>query len=295
MTTQHRAIYGIVSANTGAIYVGHTAFLMKRARQHYNDLWRGDGINPRLQAAFDHSAVGSLRFVVLEEPAPGHTLLACEARWVAVLALLASGGIYNFHRPIRGAYPAPHYKQPARRITPPWFVVLPDADHRFAYWHMQPRRDTPIEDRFWPNITVTEQGCWIFHAEQQGAHYRSTTTGNRRDGTRRRVMLHRWAYERYRGAIPRGKVIDHAVCDNPPCCNPWHLEIATPVENVMRSMAQPAINARKTRCHQGHALEGDNLYVNPVGARQCRICRRRRGRRSAANRRARDRGGANAA
>lgn len=30
------------------------------------------------------------------------------------------------------------------------------------------------------------------------------------------------------------------------------------------------------RCHRGHLMEGDNLYVAPSGKRICRICGRRR-------------------
>lgn len=32
--------------------------------------------------------------------------------------------------------------------------------------------------------------------------------------------------------------------------------------------------AEKTHCPKGHAYSGPNLYVNPKGARVCRICRR---------------------
>jgi len=32
----------------------------------------------------------------------------------------------------------------------------------------------------------------------------------------------------------------------------------------------------KTHCKHGHALEGENLYVEPSGHRQCRECKRKR-------------------
>lgn len=33
---------------------------------------------------------------------------------------------------------------------------------------------------------------------------------------------------------------------------------------------------RKVECHMGHVMAGENLYVSPRGARECRTCKRRR-------------------
>jgi hypothetical protein len=55
--------------------------------------------------------------------------------------------------------------------------------------------------------------------------------------------------------------------------NPAHLEPVTNAENVLRGVSPTALNARKTHCIRGHALEGDNVmrYGRMTG-RHCRAC-----------------------
>jgi hypothetical protein len=42
--------------------------------------------------------------------------------------------------------------------------------------------------------------------------------------------------------------------------------------NILRGFSRAAINARKTKCKNGHPFEGGNLYVTWNGKRQCRAC-----------------------
>lgn len=55
---------------------------------------------------------------------------------------------------------------------------------------------------------------------------------NKRGGS---SLAHRRVYERERGPVPPGLVLDH-LCSNPPCVNPDHLEPVTQGENVRRSV-----------------------------------------------------------
>lgn len=87
------------------------------------------------------------------------------------------------------------------------------------------------------------------------------------------VRAHRWIYETLIEPVPAGLVLDH-LCRNTYCVNPTHLEPVTQQVNTLRGRGLAAKQARQTLCIHGHPLTGDNLYVKPNGARQCKACRR---------------------
>jgi hypothetical protein len=104
------------------------------------------------------------------------------------------------------------------------------------------------------------------------------------DGSEHKMVAHKLAYLMLIGNYEEqievdGKVcrveLDHT-CKNPRCCNPWHLEPVTYLENWSRGNSLSAKRSRQTHCKNGHPLEGDNLIVwtsrNGRPSRVCRTC-----------------------
>ena len=110
--------------------------------------------------------------------------------------------------------------------------------------------------------------CWVWR--------RSTSNGyGRFDLNGRRVRAHIIAFQLWRGAIPRGLVLDH-LCRNRACSNPAHLEPVTNRENILRGENHVAIRARVTHCPNGHPYDAANTYRDVRNRRYCRTCRRER-------------------
>ena len=110
-------------------------------------------------------------------------------------------------------------------------------------------------------------GCWLWTGTLNGRGYGLIKF----DG--RNIYAHRYVFERLVGPIPPGLELDH-LCKVHCCVNPTHLEPTTHRENCLRGVSFSAINARKTTCHNGHPLSGDNLVQSALrrGGRTCRIC-----------------------
>lgn len=84
--------------------------------------------------------------------------------------------------------------------------------------------------RFWQRVDVKALNeCWPWLGGRTPNGYGST----RMYGASRRFSLgaHRAAWIYANGPIPDGQLICHS-CDNPPCCNPGHLFLGTPKDNL---------------------------------------------------------------
>ena len=89
----------------------------------------------------------------------------------------------------------------------------------------------------------------------------------------KQVSAHRWAFEFLRGEIPAGLVCDH-LCRNKACVNPWHLDPVTDRVNLERGGGLGKANLVKTECLHGHPYSPQNTYVDRMGHRHCRICKK---------------------
>jgi len=117
--------------------------------------------------------------------------------------------------------------------------------------------------------------CWEWNGAKNEYGYGFFSLPNNLNGKHGKLIrAHRFAYELFKGEIPKGLQLDH-LCRNRLCVNPDHLETVTSKQNTLRGNNPAALNARKTHCPKGHELKGDNLKAYELrthGYRACRIC-----------------------
>jgi hypothetical protein len=124
---------------------------------------------------------------------------------------------------------------------------------------------TAVRERF--DALIDKSGptsCWLWTGYVNPGGYGMVS------GLNRTTYAHRLAYERWRGPLVSGMVVDH-VCRIRHCTNPAHLEAVTNRENILRGVGATAVNARKTHCKRGHEFTPENTHVYQ-GMRRCRAC-----------------------
>lgn len=107
-------------------------------------------------------------------------------------------------------------------------------------------------------------GCWEWSGGRSWLGYGVVCY----QGKKRPV--HVFVYEHFVGPVPEGLELDH-LCRNRACGNFEHVEPVTHLENVRRGAGPP--QRHWTHCSRGHEFSSDNIYVDPLGRRNCRTCR----------------------
>ncbi len=135
-----------------------------------------------------------------------------------------------------------------------------------------------LPERFLKKVHIKETGCWEWQGSLTRKGYGQFHVGSRRDGSRRMVRAHIFAYETEIGIIPEGLQLDH-LCRNHACVNPAHLEPVTGSVNCRRGLTGANMKLRegaKTHCPKGHPYDSRNTLVRKDGSRECRACARER-------------------
>lgn len=102
---------------------------------------------------------------------------------------------------------------------------------RFGRPHPTSKALIPLEDRFWAKVDkdgavhpLLGTKCWLWNGATHPAGYGLLGRGRNKEGLIRATHA---SWKLYTGQdVPKGMLIMHR-CDNPPCCNPDHLELGT--------------------------------------------------------------------
>lgn len=145
-----------------------------------------------------------------------------------------------------------------------------------------PMKTKSTAQRFWEKVEIRgADECWPWKAFIHPNGYGGFRV---RDGVT--AKAHRYAYE-FTFSLPVGKLDAGHLCNNRACVNPWHVTPQTRSENMLHCIASGRDpNVNKTHCRNGHEFDEANTFRRPDGNRDCRICRRERGKRYDMKRRA---------
>ena len=104
---------------------------------------------------------------------------------------------------------------------------------------------------FWNRVTKYENGCWIWNGNKYSNGY-GVVSISPLNGRQRTLSAHRVSFFLHNNIIPLDD-LDH-LCRNRICVNPFHLEVVSRRENLIRGKTIPAEKSKQTHCKYGHPL-----------------------------------------
>lgn len=112
-----------------------------------------------------------------------------------------------------------------------------------VHYHRHRRHGDPLGGIF---VGATPEEAFAHRTKKVGDHL-IWTGGTVEDGygrilvKSRKMLVHRWIYERKVGPIPDGMFVDH-ICGIPACCNVDHLRVVTRKQNMEHRVRLPKSN-----------------------------------------------------
>jgi len=131
--------------------------------------------------------------------------------------------------------------------------------------------------RFMANITINENGCWLWKKSNRDNGYVDFVV----DG--KKIRAHIWSYLHFKGNYDRKLDLDHTChnnsgcsggksCEHRRCVNPDHLEPVTRKINANRGEVGHYLSKR-THCQNGHEYTSATR-LRKDGVRRCSECRK---------------------
>ncbi len=115
------------------------------------------------------------------------------------------------------------------------------------------RSRAPITQRFGRYVyLLLSNGCWEWRgARNEHGYGLIGKEGGRGAGN---IRAHRLSYQIfYRVNLTREQLVCHR-CDNPPCVNPDHLFVGSPLENVLDMISKNRHSKPPVRCGEEHPM-----------------------------------------
>lgn len=118
-------------------------------------------------------------------------------------------------------------------------------------------------------VVLDGSACWLWTGSRDRHGYGQFRVEGRT------TLAHRVSWLLSGKELPELPLMLDHLCRTRACVNHDHLRVATNRENQVCGIGPIAINAAKSRCVNGHELDGDSVYIEEVNGnqrRKCRIC-----------------------